>query len=696
MQRNKTGKYWNTKLSPEKRAQDLVSKMTLREKISQMLHTAPPIPRLGISAYNWWNECLHGVARAGRATVFPQAIGMAASFDVPLMSKVAAAISDEARAKHHDSLKLENRDMYQGLTYWSPNINIFRDPRWGRGQETYGEDPFLTARMGVAFVKGLQGNNDKYLKLVATAKHYAVHSGPESLRHSFNAKVGMRDLWETYLPAFEALVKEAKVRSIMGAYNRTNGEPCCGSPTLLQKILREKWGFEGYVVSDCWALRDFHQGHKVTKTAQESVAMALRNGCDINCGLLYKELLNAVKSKLVSETDVDRACVRLFAARFELGMFDPPEKVPFSKIKPSVVRSAKHRRLALQMARESIVMLENKDNTLPLDKNVRRLAVVGPSASDTTVLLGNYSGFSDVMTSVAEGVLGKVRAGTQVFVGKGCDHAGKAPIWYGECNLDAIKSTDATIVAVGYTADIEGEEGCVHGMGGDRLFYELPGRQMEMLKQIRKAAKKLIVVVMAGSPVDLSWIASNADAVLFAWYPGEAGGEAVADILFGDFNPSGRLPITFPKSYKQLPPLTNYAMKGRTYRFMKKKPMYGFGYGLSFSTFKYSNLKINGLKVSVDITNVGAVDGDEVAQMYATNLDARDPVPLRQLVAFQRVHLRKGQKKTVLFTLKRESLVAYDDKGSPFFVKGRYRISAGGGQPSERTSGAVSAIVKLR
>jgi beta-glucosidase len=701
--KSKLPKHLDAGLPIEERVNFLVSQLTLREKIAQMLHGAPPVPRLQIPAYNWWNECLHGVARAGRATVFPQAIGMAASFDVPLMGKVATAISDEARAKHHDALRLDNHGIYFGLTYWSPNINIFRDPRWGRGQETYGEDPYLTARMGVAFVKGLQGNDRKYLKLVATAKHYAVHSGPESLRHSFDAVVSKRDMWETYLPAFRALVQEGKVYSVMGAYNRTNGEPCCGSPTLLQKILREQWGFEGYVVSDCWALKDFHEGHKVTKTPQETVAMALRNGCDVNCGNLYSELVKAVEEGLVTEADVDRAFRRLFTARMKLGMFDPPAKVPFSKIKSSVVGCAKHRQLSLQMARESMVLLENRNQALPLRNNVRTLGVIGPNAMDMTVLLGNYNGFAPAMASVVEGVLGKVSSGTQVLIGRGCELTGDQKMWFGECNPNAMKDCDAVVAVVGYTAEIEGEEGCVPGAEGDRSAYGLPGRQMELLQKVRESARKMIVVVMAGSPVDLTWIKANADAVIFAWYPGEAGGLAVADVLFGDYNPAGRLPITFPTLYEQLPPFTEYAMKGRTYRFMDQAPLYRFGYGLSYSTFKYGKIRLSKRSIkagetvtaSIEVRNAGKVAGDEVVQLYVSDVRASVPTPRLHLEGFARVNLKAGQKKVITFELSPDQLAAYDDEGKPFVEPGEFRISIGGGQPDDPAAGAVSAVLTV-
>lgn len=695
-------KYLDTTLPIEARVDDLISQMTLREKIAQLLNNAPPIPRLGVPAYNWWNECLHGVARAGRATVFPQAIGMAASFDDALMLKAATAISDEARAKHHAALRVDNREMYFGLTFWSPNINLFRDPRWGRGQETYGEDPHLTARMGVAFVKGLQGHDKRYLKLVATAKHYAVHSGPEKLRHEFDAVVSERDLRETYLPAFEALVKEAKVESVMGAYNRTQGEPCCGSQKLLQRILRDEWGFSGYVVSDCMALQDFHLTHKVTATPEESAAMALRNGCDINCGFLYSKLLEAVQQGLVTEAHVDLAARRLFAARFRLGMFDAETKVPYARIPESVVECAKHRRLSLQMARESIVLLENRKGLLPLRKDRGIYTVSGPNAVDFESMLGNYNGFPSAMATVAEAVVGKAGAGVQVSVAKGCELTGAGPLWMGEVG-NLCRSADANIAVVGYSAVLEGEEGSSLSEG-DRSRYELPAVQLDLLRKLKEAGRPLVVVVLAGSPVDLSWIRENADAVLFAWYPGAMGGEAVADVLFGDYNPAGRLPITFPVSYEQLPAFTEYAMTGRTYRFMTDAPAYRFGYGLSYTSFTYRGLRLSRrslragepVRVSVTVKNTGKRAGDEVVQLYVGDVEASVPVPRHHLEGFRRVHLKPGQSRVVAFTLKPAALAAYRDDGAPFVEPGDFRITVGGGQPDDPAAAKIATTLTVR
>lgn len=669
-------RYMDTGLDPEVRASVLVEQMTLREKIAQMLHASPPIPRLDVPAYNWWNECLHGVARAGRATVFPQAIGMAATFNEPLVGRIAKVISDEARAKHHQALRQGHRGMYVGLTHWSPNINIFRDPRWGRGQETYGECPYLTSRMGVAFVRGLQGSHPKYLKLVATPKHYAAHSGPELLRHSFNAEVSQRDLRETYLPAFEACVREGGAWSVMGAYNRTNGEPCCGSDTLMRRILREEWGFPGYYVSDCWAIKDFHTTHKVTETAEESVALAVRNGCDLNCGDIYPRLLEAVAQGLVTEAEISTSVRRLFTARFKLGMFDPEEMVPWAGLPPEIVGCAKHRRLARQAAQESIVLLKNDGGLLPLCKETHSILVVGPNACDMNVLIGNYNGLSSQLTTLLEGVTGAVSAGSKVTY-----NSGNSPVeldWF-------LSDVDLVIACLGSTPEMEGEEAGDVGVqdgdgGGDRLKIGLPGRQMEILRTLKASGKPVVLVVTGGSPVELSWAAENIPAILMVWYPGEAGGQAVADVLFGDCNPAGRLPVTFIKSLDDIPPFTDYGMRGRTYRFMEKEVLYPFGHGLSYTTFSYSNLRVRGLKVSVDVTNSGSRDGDEVVQLYFSHPEAGVPVPIRQLGGFQRIHLRAGQTKTVSFKLTRDQLRAYNDEGRPFLPKGRFSVHVGGGQ----------------
>lgn len=676
----------NPKLPRAERIELLLRQLTLTEKISLTVHQAPAIERLGIPEYNWWNECLHGVARAGIATVFPQSIGLAATFHPTLVHRVATAISDEARAKFNVARKLGNRGQYFGLTFWTPNINLFRDPRWGRGQETYGECPFLTARLGVAFIRGLQGDHPRYLKTAACAKHYAVHSGPEPARHRFNAVVNQRDLRESYLPHFRAAVQEAKVEAVMGAYNRTNGEPCCGSPTLLQKILRDEWGFTGHVVSDCGAIDDFHAHHKLTRDAAESAALAVKNGCDLNCGCTFCKLQDAVGLGLLAEADIDRALRRLLATQFKLGLYDPPARSPWARLSAKIVNSPAHRHLARRAARESIVLLKNT-GILPLRKDCRQLFVAGPNALDQTVLLGNYNGVAPHLQTVLEGILSKVSAGTQVQWTKGCDVAGDRAFHAGELGWLASYGPpiDAVIAVLGYNAFLEGEEGGTEGGDGDRHHYGLPGQQQKYLEHLKSLGKPLILVVTGGSPIDLNWAQEHCAAILFTWYPGEQGGGAIADVLFGDYNPAGRLPITFPKSYDQLPAFEDYALAGRTYRFMDAKPLYRFGDGLSYTTFQYSKLRIRGLDVSVAVKNTGKRAGDEVVQLYVSDLAASVPVPRRHLAGFQRLHLSPGQAKTVTFTLTRDQLACYDEDGRAFVEPGEFAISVGGRQPGPGT-----------
>jgi beta-glucosidase len=693
----------------EARVDALVGAMTLREKVSQTLNHAPPIPRLGIPAYNWWNECLHGVARAGQATVFPQAIGMAAAFDEKLMFRVADAISDEARAKHHQAVRQENREIYFGLTFWTPNINIFRDPRWGRGQETYGEDPYLTARLGVAFCKGLQGSDPTYLKLVATPKHYAVHSGPENLRHAFDAVVSGRDLHETYLPHFKACVREAGAWSIMGAYNRTLGEPCCGSKRLLQDILRDEWGFEGYVVSDCGAIQDFHMHHKVTRSAAESAAMAVKNGCDLNCGCLYHALVDAVKEGLITEAEIDVAVKRLFTARMKLGLFDADEAVPYAAIPVERVRCPEHIALALEMARESIVLLKN-DGLLPLRKDLNEVALVGPNAQNDLALYANYNGWSPGVVTPFDGILSKLSVGSRMTYTAGCSLSGMEPIASDSLAMFVHDRTDVVIAVLGNTTALEGEENDValSDGGGDRTKIGLPGRQLELLKLLHETGRPVVLVLFSGSPLDLSAVEPYADAIVYAWYPGEQGGNAIADVVFGDYNPAGRLPVTMVRSMDQLPDFCDYNMKGRTYRFMEAEPLYRFGYGLSYTRFAYAGLECrvagipcNEIKptdtvnVVVQVTNVGDRDGDEVVQFYVSDVEASVPVPRLHLEGFRRIRLKAGETRTVAFELKPEQLVCYDDHGRPFVEPGEFRLSVGGGQPDDPAAGAVGAILKV-
>lgn len=689
----------NPDLPIPERVRDLVSRLTLEEKIPQLLHEAPAIERLEIPAYNWWNECLHGVARQGVATVFPQAIGLAAMWNRERLHQVATAISDEARAKYHEFIRQGDHGMYKGLTYWSPNINIFRDPRWGRGHETYGECPYLTARLGVVFCSALQGDDSKYFKLIATPKHYAVHSGPEGLRHSFDAQVSEKDLWETYLPAFHACITEAKAYSIMGAYNRTNGEPCCASERLLNDILRNQWQFEGYVVSDCWAIRDFHEHHHVTQTPEESAAMAVKLGCDLNCGCTYEHLPQAVAQGLVSEAEIDVCLTRLFTARMRLGMFDPDARVPYAAIPYEVNNCDAHRELALTAARESIVLLKNKNGLLPLSKDLTSIAVIGPNANDARVLLANYHGEPSHSVTPLEGIRAAVSAQTKVWTTQGCQHLGtETDGLRRNGNLTEARSmaqrADVVILCLGLSADIEGEQGDTSNveLAGDKANLHLTGLQQRLMEETVALGKPVVLVLMAGSPVDISWAQEHVDAILCVWYPGAQGGTAIADVLFGNTNPAGRLPITFPHS-EDLPEFTNYAMRGRTYRFATKEPLYPFGYGLSYTIFAYSALTLSSstfdgdgtVVVSVDVTNTGDRAGDEVVQLYVTDVEASCHVPIRELRGFERVHLRPRESKRVTFQLTVRALSLITNDGKRVLEPGDFRLSVGGSQPDARS-----------
>ena len=834
----------------EERAADLVSRMTLEEKVSQLQDVAPAIPRLGVPAYGWWNEALHGVARAGPATVFPQAIGLAATFDTKLMLEEATAISDEARAKHAEALRRGEHGRYQGLTFWSPNINIFRDPRWGRGQETYGEDPYLTARMGVAFVEGMQGNDPHYLKVVATAKHYVVHSGPEPERHHFDVHPSEIDLHETYLPAFRALVEEAHVASVMGAYNRVNGESASASPRLLQDILRKRWGFEGYVVSDCDAVADIFTQHKIVATAEQAAALALRSGLDLNCGQTFGALVNAVHQGLVSEADVDTAARRLMRARFALGMFDPPERVPWTHIPYSVNQSPEHDRLARRAAQSSIVLLKNEHNTLPLSRNLRSIAVVGPTADEIMSLLGNYYGTPAAPVTILQGIRDAAGPNTRVTYARGADlvegredaravpaidskylrpqagssaqglkgeyfngrdFAGKPNLtrvdariafrwdrvsptddlvargelpatqalgsehfcvrWSGQLlppvsgryeievgaddgfrlyidnhlvldawqttsrlqsksvsldlqagkaydvrleyfqdtrdaevrlawrlpgfkpqfdeAVDAARAADAIVFVGGLTGDVEGEEMKVNYpgfSGGDRTDLRLPATQARLLQALQATGKPVVLVLTTGSALAVDWAKEHIPAILVAWYPGQRGGNAVADVLFGDVNPAGRLPVTFYKA-GALPAFDDYSMKGRTYRYFEDEPLYPFGYGLSYTSFHYSGLALdrtsvarNGtIQASVRVKNVGARAGDEVVQLYLKPPDTRYPRPLKELRGFRRVTLAPGEEQAVSFTLEPDrDVTRYDvDKKDYVVDSGKYEVQIG-------------------
>jgi beta-glucosidase len=833
--------YLNENLSFEERAADLVSRMTLEEKVSQMSHESKAIDRLGVPEYNWWNECLHGVARAGHATVFPQAIGMAAMWNEDMIYRIATAVSDEARAKHHNFLRQGKRGIYQGLTYWTPNINIFRDPRWGRGMETYGEDPYLTGELGVGFIKGLQGDDPKYLKLVATAKHFAVHSGPESTRHSANVNPSLRDFYETYTPHFKKAVQEAGVWSVMGAYQRLWGEPCCGS-YFLGSLLREKWGFRGYIVSDCWAIKDFYDKgmHEIVETPEQAAAQAVKSGTDLNCGVTFPYLTESVRQGLITEGAIDTAVQRLMLARFKLGMFDNPKHVPYSKIPMDVVESEQHVALALEAARESMVLLEN-NGILPFSKEVKNVAVIGPNADDTEVLLGNYNGYSRNPVTPLRGIMEKL-SGARVIYAQGCALAGGLPyftavpsrvlftdssmsrnglsakyynnpewagdpvhsrvdslvdfVWWNEAPfagmdpahfsvewtgvicvsesgnyalgaesfpgfslvfdgkelisrnqdhhpgkvyefvyLQAGKSyplslryyqketeyaimrllwdapgrqlkqeaiqvasaSDLVILCMGLSPSLEGEEMKVRVKGfkdGDREDIQLPASQVELIKAIARLNKPTVLVLLNGSAVSFDNEIKSLPAILEAWYPGQEGGTAIADIIFGDYNPGGKLPITFYRSIDQIPAFDNYDMQGKTYRFFRDTPLYPFGYGLSYTQFSYRITELPesvpcGIPVdlTVEITNTGHMEGDEVVQLYVTLPDASFPVPVKSLQGFKRIHLKPGESQLVRFTLVPEQMASLDDNQVWVVEPGEVLIETGGTVQSVRLVG---------
>lgn len=851
----------------EERAADLVSRMTLEEKVAQMQNDAPAIPRLGVPKYEWWNEALHGVARAGAATVFPQAIGLAASFDPEMMLEIATVISDEGRAKHHEFVSRNQRNRYQGLTFWSPNINIFRDPRWGRGQETYGEDPFLTARMGVAFVKGLQGDHEKYRKTDATAKHFAVHSGPEHNRHEFDARPTERDLYETYLPAFQALVQEGNVASVMGAYNRVNGESASASQRLLLDILRRDWGFKGYVVSDCDSIEDIFKYHKIAATAEEAAALGVKKGLELNCGKTYAALTNAVKQGLITEAEIDDALRRLFYTRFRLGMFDPPAQVPWAKIPYSVNQSPEHDQLARKAAQKSLVLLKNdvfgkkdasekndktdKKPLLPLAKNLRSIAVIGPTADEVMSLLGNYYGTPAQPVTILQGIRNAVSADTQVNYARGVDlvegreEPRAAPLidpqylrptansteqgllgeyfrgvnfdgqpvlsrvdpriafrwdrgaptdnlvargelqedkalagdyysirWTGkllppvtgeyEINvgandgfrlfvdnkkiidswqlaerlsaysakialqadkvvdikleyfedirdaevrlawrlpganspyeeaLDEAKKSDVIVFVGGLTGDVEGEEMKVNFpgfMGGDRTDLRLPKPQRELLQDLVATGKPVVLVLTGGASLAVDWAAQHVPAILMAWYPGQRGGTAVADVLFGDVSPSGRLPVTFYRADAKLPGFEDYSMQGRTYRYYEEKPLYPFGYGLSYSEFSYGDLTLDRkalkaggeLKLNLQIRNSGSITATEIVQLYVRPIQRDKFGSLKNLRGFRSVELKPGEIKTLQFTLAADvDFTYYDESKKSYSIKpGEYEIQVG-------------------
>ncbi|MBL0345024.1 glycoside hydrolase family 3 C-terminal domain-containing protein [Candidatus Villigracilis affinis] len=686
--------YLDTSLPFAERTKDLIGRMTLEEKVGLMNHPSHGIPRLNIPAYNYWSEALHGVARNGRATVFPQAIAMAATWDKKLIYQVASAIGDEGRAKYHAALKRNGYTaQYQGLTFWSPNVNIFRDPRWGRGQETWGEDPFLTGEMASEYVKGLQGNHPKYLKAAACAKHYAVHSGPEKDRHWFNAIVTKRELYDTYLPAFKKLVTEAKVESVMGAYNRTLDEVCCASELLLDNILRGEWGFGGHVVSDCMALSDFHLHHKVTEDAADSAALALKYGCDLGCDHVFSEIPTAIKRGDTTEELVNRALERTLGTRFKLGMFDPDEKVPFASISMDVVACDEHRQLAYRAATESVVLLKNKNNILPIKPSTKKIFVTGPTAASMEVLLGNYYGINNQMITLLEGLTGRIPEGMGMEYTSGAmlKHPREVKNTWA---ASMAQTADFAIVCAGLSSFLEGEEGesLLSPENGDRESISLPQSQIDYIKELAIHGVKIVLVLTGGSPIALGEIEDMVDAILFVWYPGMEGGRAVADVLFGDVSPSGKLPITFPKSLDQLPAFNDYSMNGRTYRYMAEEPLYPFGFGLSYSKFEYSDLQLETqtptlgdfLHLSLTLTNSGASDSAEVAQLYLSDLQASTIVPFHHLIGFERVFLKAGETRVLKFTVTPEMMSFYNDDGKLTLEPGQFRLEIGGCSPSKR------------
>lgn len=689
----------------QQRARELVGKMTLEEKASQLKYDAPAIPRLGVPAYNWWNEGLHGVARAGVATVFPQAIAIGAAFDTDLAEKVGDTIAEEGRAKYNAYVKENDRDIYKGLTFWSPNVNIFRDPRWGRGHETYGEDPYLTGELGKAFVDGIQGDGE-YLKAAACAKHFAVHSGPEAVRHKFDAKASKKDMRETYLPAFEKLVKDADVEGVMGAYNRTNGEPCCGSKTLMQDILRGEWGFDGYYVSDCWAVRDFHTNHMVTDTAEESAALALKTGCDVNCGNTYLHMMKAYEQGLVSEEDITLAAERLFTTRFMLGLFDETE---YDKIGYDRIECREHLALADRATAESVVLLKN-NGILPLEKKkLKAVGVIGPNANSRAALIGNYHGTSSRYITVLEGIQDCMGEDVRVYYSEGC-HLFKDRVENLGLRQDRIseavavaKNSDVVVLCLGLDETLEGEEGDTGNSyaSGDKVDLLLPEVQRELLEAVVAAGKPVILVNMTGSAMDLRYAQEHCAAIVQAWYPGARGGRVVADILTGEISPSGKLPVTFYRDTEELPDFEDYSMKGRTYRYFTGEVLYPFGYGLTYGSAEISGVKLDGQELAdgvearlpggsfdsfeVTVSNTGDRDVEEVVQVYIKALDSADATPNERLCGFARVSVKTGGQAVVRVPVDRDALTVINDEGEKVSGGSRYAVSVGFGQSDART-----------
>jgi beta-glucosidase len=684
-----------------KRAKELVAKMTVEEKASQLRYDSPAIDRLGVPAYNWWNEALHGVARAGSATMFPQAIALAAAFDKKLMKEIGEVIATEGRAKYNEQSKRGDRDIYKGLTFWSPNVNIFRDPRWGRGHETYGEDPYLTGTLAVPFIEGIQGDGE-YMKAAACAKHFAVHSGPEADRHFFDAVASKKDLEETYLPAFEACVKDANVEAVMGAYNRTNGEPCCANKPLMVDILRGKWGFEGHFVSDCWAVRDFHENHKVTATAEESVKLALDMGCDVNCGCTYQKMMNAYRAGLITEEQITTSCERLFTTRFLLGMFD---KTEYDNIPFTVVECDEHQKVAHRAAAESVVLLKN-DGLLPLDKKkLTTIGVVGPNADSRIALMGNYHGTASRFVTVLEGIEDKVGSDVRVLYSEGCD------LW--KPNLSNLSDqdypdrlsevqtvadySDVMVVVVGLDENLEGEEGDAGNQfaSGDKINLELPIPQRQLLNSVLECNKPTIVINMSGSSINLGVAQEKAAAVIQAWYPGARGGEDVADILFGDVSPSGKLPVTFYHNSDDLPDFRDYSMKNRTYRYFEGEVLYPFGYGLTYGKCSAKEMKVelkknaagefDGAEVKVKVANDGKVATDDVLQIYVQDTGYELAIPNPCLAGYERFNLGAGEEKEIVIKLDKKAFTSVDNDGNRELFSKSFKVFAGMNQPDARS-----------
>jgi beta-glucosidase len=692
-------------LNPDKpiedRVKDLVGRLTVEQRAAQICETAPPVQSIGLPGYDYWNECLHGVARAGVATVFPQAIGMASTWDTTLVHQEADVIATEARAKHREYVESHNGNCAQfyGLNFWTPNINIFRDPRWGRGQETYGEDPFLTGRLAVSFITGLQGDDPHYVKAMACAKHFAVHSGPEALRHEFNAVPSERDLYETYLPQFEMAVREGHVGAVMGAYNAVNGVPCCADPFLLTDVLRQRWGFAGHVVSDCGAIGDIYKNHGFEKTDYEAAAVSLKAGCDLGCWGDPAAIVEAKKRGLVSEEDITRAAERVLTARFRLGMFDPPERVPYAQIPVSANDTPEHHQLALRVARESIVVLKN-DGVLPLDRShIKRIAVMGLNAkgeSGLWVLVGNYNGTPSHMVPILDGIVAVAGTNIDVEYTPACSLV----VPYGDTSTEArseaisnavaeAKQADVVIYVGGLSPLLENEERPVPYDGfdnGDRTRIELPEVQTRALKALKEAGKPVIFVNCSGSAVAMPWEAENLAAVVQAWYPGQEGGTAVAEVLFGDVNPAGRLPVTFYRSTGDLPPFTDYSMANRTYRYFNGKPLFAFGHGLSYTTFDYKSVRCDrteagsneAVHVSLEVANTGTRDGDEVVQVYFRHVDSAVPQAREALCGFGRVSVAHGKSTPVDIQVPVRQFRYWDTTKKDYVVEpGKYEILVG-------------------